>query len=62
MRGARGGPGGGGGLSAALGRPPQVPVLDPYGRVVFHGGMEDLSRFHTTLVKGGAPWASLGGY
>ena len=31
----------------------------PGGRMIrFHGGMEDLSRFHTTLVRGGAPWAS----
>lgn len=28
--------------------------LDEEGRLVFHGGMEDLSRFHTTLVLGGA--------
>ena len=29
--------------------------IDAEGRLVFHGGMEDLSRFHTTLVMGGAP-------
>ena len=23
----------------------------------FHGGMEDLGRFHATLVRGGVPWA-----
>ena len=26
------------------------------GRLVFHGGMEDLSRFHSSIVRGGA-WA-----
>jgi hypothetical protein len=31
--------------------------LDHSGRLIFHGGMEDLSRFHTTLVRGGAPSA-----
>mmetsp|Transcript_33663 Transcript_33663/g.88544 ORF Transcript_33663/g.88544 Transcript_33663/m.88544 type:complete len:90 (-) Transcript_33663:95-364(-) len=28
-------------------------LIDPSGRLIFHGGMEDLSRFHTTLVQGG---------
>ena len=27
------------------------------GRLVFHGGMEDLSRFHSSIVRGGA-WSS----
>ena len=31
-------------------------LVDGGGRLVFHGGMEDLARFHTSLVKGGA-WA-----
>jgi len=31
-------------------------LVDQRGRLVFHGGMEDLSRFHTTLVRGGAAW------
>ena len=29
------------------------PTSTPGGGLVFHGGMEDLSRFHTTLVRGG---------
>jgi len=29
-------------------------LIDPAGRLIFHGGMEDLSRFHTSLVLGGA--------
>jgi len=32
-------------------------IVDQKGRLSFHGGMEDLSRFHTTLVRGGGPWA-----
>lgn len=32
-------------------------VVDEKGRLIFHGGMEDLSRFHSTLVRGGLPWA-----
>ena len=29
------------------------PTSTSGGGLVFHGGMEDLSRFHTTLVRGG---------
>ena len=31
-------------------------LVDVNGRLVFHGGMEDLSRFHSSIVRGGA-WA-----
>ena len=27
---------------------------DMQGRLTFHGGMEDLARFHTSIVRGGA--------
>ena len=37
-----------------LGLSQRQRLLDAAGRLVFHGGMEDLSRFHTTLVRGGA--------
>ena len=29
-------------------------VADREGRLVFHGGMEDLARFHLSIVRGGA--------
>lgn len=28
-------------------------LVDAGGRLIFHGGMEDLSRFHSTIVRGG---------
>lgn len=31
--------------------------IDPLKMLRFHGGMEDLGRFHTTLVRGGVAWA-----
>lgn len=29
-------------------------LLDKQGRLIFHGGMEDLGRFHLSLVQGDA--------
>ena len=45
-----------------FGRLRRQGLVDVDGKLVFamHGGMEDLSRFHTTLVKGGA-WAGPAG-